>query len=1394
MRTRPYPVLIGSAVIVAALVARPASAQHDCAPLSGPCAAPPAAIANPFVADPSNSLATTGTHAVAGDSSLPRADGADLTRRVPIVSLAPQGQSFRDASQGASTIAYSTPAYVSRDAPRSLSLLYASGQAAPMGVVDVQATDSSTDTPVQMSIRVRDPWGAWVTNEIFYAAGNGATRLAATWDAGAYGSGTYWFPVVVRSYWSDGTYSEAPAVNVGVVIVNERNSHAGVGWSLPGWQRIVGQTFNGPAGVTIVNGDGTALFFTRVCSPACAFTSPPGDWSVLVQNADGSYTRSYPDGSQTGYGAAGRIAWVRDRFGNQTAYTWMQLSDGTYVPSWITDPAGKSITMGYTAGGKLAWIQDPAGRVSNLSIDAAGDLTNVQTPALGSDAIVAQYDSQHRLAQAWDRSSALTTFSYDANGLLSGQQLAPVRLAGQSTDTRPTWYFTQQIARILPAPGKGTQANPAERRQPADVFASITDPRGNVRWLVTDRFGLPLRDVNPFGWATSIERNDSGQVVHVTTPSGHSVHYTWSGVELTRVRDETTGDSTVYEYEPAFHQATHVRGGGAQVWNTYGTRGELLTTRIGSSPVTTFTYDGTGRVLSAVDPEQHGTFYGYGGADNPGDNLHTVEVGAVSASNRRLTLMTYDAYGRLRTTYLPNGDTARVEYDLLNRTVRSVDGTGGVTRVFPGAVAVDSIIDPKGQAYRFYHNALRWVDSIADPNNHRERSYFDANGNTTSVTNRRGQSVSYAYDEMNRAMSRTADGATTTWSYAANDAWTMGANAESTDTVFYDAAGRPTSHVSVRAGVRYVLSSSYNSQGQRTAVTMTSPWSRSIGYRYTANAQIDTLIDLAGGRTLFDYNGDGQLTGVHLPNTVATLFDVTSTHADGNVEYNGLAQPHSLDRGYSVDPLGRVSARWNFAGDTSRAYGFDKAGRLTSYQDWHVVDATCSGTSFGVDNGTSACGTSPYRETTGLESSSGSYTYDAVGNRTDQNATLAWSNRLMSLGGYTMTYDADGNTTTKNGGGRNRTFSWNSLGQLVSVTTNGATTTYGYDAFGNRVRKTAPTGMLRYILDGHNLFMELDGSGNPVREYTYFPGVDQPHSMRSGTQTYYYLTEPSGTVVAMVNGQRAAVNSYQYDPWGAVTGLQEAVANPLRFAAREYDVETGLYYNRARYYDPELGRFISEDPIGLAGGINPFACGADDPVNRSDPAGMAPIELPGVVVSVPSIDLWAQDNDFWRKRGGFVNVGMFGWGGGPPATSCSGFGPGVCQMLHNGLSTLMKNPPSLVCAFLAQEAMDQFKAGNLRYYPHRVPGIGGWINKPPHPGLPGGTGVMYITVEGVYGPYAIPSQAEVTNSAIHETGHLWGMPDGHALIGAGRAGSGVYEMTAGRQAEMCVPTGHTENM
>lgn len=144
---------------------------------------------------------------------------------------------------------------------------------------------------------------------------------------------------------------------------------------------------------------------------------------------------------------------------------------------------------------------------------------------------------------------------------------------------------------------------------------------------------------------------------------------------------------------------------------------------------------------------------------------------------------------------------------------------------------------------------------------------------------------------------------------------------------------------------------------------------------------------------------------------------------------------------------------------------------------------------------------------------------------------------------------------------------------------------------------------VKYLGDGNQEIAEYDGgSGALLRRYVYGPGIDEPVATidAGGARTYHHQ-DGLGSVIALSNGTGAATASFTHGPYGETTN---AAGTAYRYTGRRIDPETGLYYYRARYYSPNLGRFMQTDPIGYQGGINLYAYVGNSPVNLGDPLGL----------------------------------------------------------------------------------------------------------------------------------------------------------------------------------------------
>ncbi len=172
---------------------------------------------------------------------------------------------------------------------------------------------------------------------------------------------------------------------------------------------------------------------------------------------------------------------------------------------------------------------------------------------------------------------------------------------------------------------------------------------------------------------------------------------------------------------------------------------------------------------------------------------------------------------------------------------------------------------------------------------------------------------------------------------------------------------------------------------------------------------------------------------------------------------------------------------------------------------------------------------------------------------------------------------------------------------------------YKHDVAGRRVEKAVDGYSTRYVYDGGHVIAEYDGNNNLLRKYIYGPGIDQPVSMievADASAAYYYHFDALGSVVALSNASGDTVQTYEYSVYGEVAVEDANHTNPYMFAGVRYDIEIGLYYNRARYYNPYTGRFLQTDPIGYGDGMNMYRYCRNNPLNLIDPAGTLPITIP----------------------------------------------------------------------------------------------------------------------------------------------------------------------------------------
>jgi RHS repeat-associated protein len=411
-----------------------------------------------------------------------------------------------------------------------------------------------------------------------------------------------------------------------------------------------------------------------------------------------------------------------------------------------------------------------------------------------------------------------------------------------------------------------------------------------------------------------------------------------------------------------------------------------------------------------------------------------------------------------------------------------------------------------------------------------------------------------------------------------------------------------------------------------------------------ANRLIETAADAPGGpRTAILYQQD--LAG-NVTNAAASSIQYQASYTHDAAErltslqfpvssfqfqyatHNGLVSSVSnaesgLRVEYTYDVLDRpASIVWRKAdGSVVRSFGYayNGAGMITNVARESAAESTAYGYD-GLDRLTSA----------GSSNLVASYSWDLVGNPVQRvengnttDYTMGVGDRLAAWTGGAYLFDAAGCVTSITRGADTVAVSWNARHQLTEVSTNGVVAeAFGYDPLGRRAWTAAGGVTNWHVYDGPHVIADLDATGGVVRSFVWGLGIDNLLSFTVHTgctpQTYFAIKDHLGTPHALVDASGTVVESYRFDPWGRVLGVFDgagqqlggsALGNRYLFQGREYCWPTGLYYFRARWHDPVAGRWLSNDPIGISGGLNQYVFCALAPCAFRDPLGLASVDL-----------------------------------------------------------------------------------------------------------------------------------------------------------------------------------------
>jgi RHS repeat-associated protein len=933
----------------------------------------------------------------------------------------------------------------------------------------------------------------------------------------------------------------------------------------------------------------------------------------------------------------------------------------------------------YDAGGRLvkelsaeaynaATGATPSAKIENglgtvYVYDWAGQLLSMRTPVAQEKNYIDvqyQYDGLGRKERETNASGNVTIIAYDDHGNLLSATALGFPVAGTNTVMFSNEYdLLDRLLTATDARGNTT----AYTYNAFDKVRAVTLPGdANIpAHTTTHRYDTPGRLVHSIDTLNKeilIIYDHQDRVRSKTerkSDGSESITLTWKYDKNGNPTEEKDGNGTVFThvYDKANRRETSsyiVNGVAKTTTSGYDKAGNLLTTTDWLGNVWRTEYDPLSRAIRIFDPYSTTVPIETLKYNLDGNQVESIYLNAEGHS--RTKIFAYDKNGRLLSTVIPYSASVSITesqtYDNLGNVNTMTDGRGVVTAHeynrfgwlinvrTNGILVATYTYDNKGNlltqrdgsntyaTFAYEYNARNLVRLRRDAESGTETSNYYADGNVRESVDLNGNTTTHVYDIHGRLRQKSIGTEVISYTYDDNNNLLTMTDATGVTTRTYDAENR-------------VLTKRVNTTATTTAMN---EYQYDIRTGLSAGYVAERLTDLKGNvvTTVFDKCGrlaevrDGSRITVHAYNANGSLKSIT--YPGGTSEHYTYYDNHMLKTlenrlsngnirsAYNYDYDGAGNMLTKLDGEGTTAYLYDDLGRLEK-----VTEPNGRITIYTYDN-------SGNRETEtvtqGGQTVVITYSYDRR-NRLEQTETEQPNGVIKVVDFF---YDANGNMTgrlnsTLTPAGAtplppslslklhdkdNAIYEYDVWNNMISATTDGETTTMTYNGDGLRVTKTAKGLTTRYIYEYSDVILELDATGNQMARNVF---GNRNISRTTGSTTVYFLHNGQGDVTGLVDNSGSVVATYYYDAFGNHLNTTANSNNPYRYRGYTFDEATGLYYLKARFYDPELARFMQEDtyrgrqadPLSL----NLYTYAHNNPVKYYDPTGYAAVWfVPGI--------------------------------------------------------------------------------------------------------------------------------------------------------------------------------------
>jgi RHS repeat-associated protein len=863
------------------------------------------------------------------------------------------------------------------------------------------------------------------------------------------------------------------------------------------------------------------------------------------------------------YSTNGQVTQATERDGTSLFADYDSRNNVTRV----VDTLGNPTVYAYNSAGKAIYSRDALGNEVRSSYDASGNLTRA-TNALGN----------------------VSEFSYDANNRITLQVL-----------TRTTNGITQRLTNSWVYDSAGR------------VTAAIA-PDGTMHQTIYDAAGHIAATIDELGRATTNRYDLLGRLVQVIYPDGSTEGYAYDSGDRKIATTNRLGQVMRYLYDALNRPVITIFPDGSGTTNYFNAASRLIATTDARGNSTWFGHDSLGRVIATTNALGEVTTFAYDARGNQitsTDALGRTTTNVFDLANRLVAMLyadgtttsnRYDALGRKIAETDQLGRVTQFSFDALGRLVALTNALNQVTRYEYNELGEQTAqVDASGRITRYeYDERGRRVSRIL-PLGQADFATYDALGNMTAYRDFNGNVTGYQYDSLNRLTQKRPDSRlgepSVLFAYNLLGQRTNMVDASGVTSCRYDERNR----LIEKATPQGMLTYTYDANGNVTSIQSSNTNGVSVTYEHDALNRLSAVNDANLGRSAYTYDAAGNLRGFTYPNFVHHEYSYDALNRLTNVAGSRL-----------LDSL--VSYAYALAPNGQRTSATESHGRVVNYA-YDLLNRLSTETVSGVVNPGSA-----------------SYSYDAVGNRLARNSNLPGilassyayddNDRLLS-----DIYDNNGNTRTAS-----LVDPLSLLPQPVAdqydfenrlIDRNNGQIRVVYDGDGNRVRKTITTATntvtTYYLVDNLNptgypqVLEELTSNSqllSPAVTRVYVWGhalISQDRMDDFGWTESYYGYDGQTSVRYLTDRNGNITDTYDFDAFGNLTHRTGSTPNNYLYQGEQYDSDLKLYYLRARYADPDRGRFWTQDSFEGFGSdpasLHKYTFNHNDPVNRRDPSG-----------------------------------------------------------------------------------------------------------------------------------------------------------------------------------------------